>query len=224
MTSYTLSNSSLHNINIQISKSGDKVPFIGTYQLHSIYDPIKEAQLNLEQNKENIQAKEKILILGLGFGYHVNAIINYLKEIGSEKSILVIEPNEYLHKIFLDNFGVPNFEILSGKSPSELYLKNKFISVISCSPMIFKHQQTFNLYPTYFSEIFSHKPTNSVKEAIEIFETFTKNNDLELINFLKQLHPQTHFMEALNSGENNQLTLYKRGIAELARTVSGGKI
>ena len=56
---------------IKESKNGLKVPVIDGVYLHSIYDPQTEGKALLKRHQDSFEEKSSILILGLGYGYHI---------------------------------------------------------------------------------------------------------------------------------------------------------
>ena len=61
-------------ISLEVARNGSPVPTINGIYLHSIYDPEKEADAFVETYERQLTQKNHVLILGLGFGYHVEKI------------------------------------------------------------------------------------------------------------------------------------------------------
>ena len=82
------------SVSFSQSKSGHKIPIVNGVYLHSAFDPVKEAEALVIENEKNFEKENNILILGLGYGYHVNEIRSKLVlNFGSDYKIYIIEPN-----------------------------------------------------------------------------------------------------------------------------------
>ena len=69
-----------NNVKVVTSKSNHLVPKINNIELHSIYDPQKEANALLLKYGDKIKNNKFVLVLGLGFAYHVDQIIIELEK------------------------------------------------------------------------------------------------------------------------------------------------
>ncbi|HID96218.1 MAG TPA: hypothetical protein EYP53_09230 [Candidatus Latescibacteria bacterium] len=79
-------------IEVKISKIGLPVPKIGRISLHSSYDPLGEAEILIRSQmpEGDGPGKKAILVLGLGFGYHIKEL---LKRVETQTPIFVVEPS-----------------------------------------------------------------------------------------------------------------------------------
>ena len=75
------------SIDFIIAKSGHIVPVVDQIYLHSVYDPIKEADDYVQTHEEDLKKNPTVLMLGLGFGYHIFQIINNSRYIISRNYI-----------------------------------------------------------------------------------------------------------------------------------------
>ncbi|RMG74082.1 MAG: hypothetical protein D6710_02220 [Nitrospirae bacterium] len=66
----------------------------GGVLLHSQYDPVREAERWAERQDDRLSRYKRIYILGFGFGYHVEALLNLYKTVET----VVIEPEVALLK------------------------------------------------------------------------------------------------------------------------------
>lgn len=81
----------LGGLNLKFVKDGSEV-FV-----HSNYDPIKEAKRWIESIDKGADI---FVVFGLGFGYHIEELI---KELNGNQKVFIIEPNEFVFKIFMEN-------------------------------------------------------------------------------------------------------------------------
>ncbi|MGC8555293.1 MAG: glycosyltransferase family protein [Candidatus Acidulodesulfobacterium sp.] len=101
-----------NNITFEIIKTkiSDAPSFkINGITVHSAYDPLSEAKKWAAQVADRINSEgmpDKIIIFGLGAGYHVKALTDFLKKDGKEIKIEVIEPAKASIEFIKDNFDV----------------------------------------------------------------------------------------------------------------------
>jgi spore maturation protein CgeB len=77
--------------------------------VHSVYDPVSEAQKWATQVMDRINSEgipDKIMIFGFGAGYHIKALIDFLKKDNKEIKIEVIEPAKESFEFIKSNFDV----------------------------------------------------------------------------------------------------------------------
>ena len=106
------------HIKIKLSKSGHKIPIINQIHLHSAYNPIKEAETIFKKNEEQIKSNANLLVLGLGFGYHVIEFARNLRSIyGEDFKIFVLEPGVEIYNYYLEinETRDPNIAIMAGR-------------------------------------------------------------------------------------------------------------
>jgi len=179
-------------IEIKISKNGHKVPLLKGIHLHSIYDPIKEAEALIHRFDESIKEKKYFLILGLGFGYHIKALINKLHTMGdSDFKIIVIEPNKSLVDCFQDNFpAIENVTIFQAEQVSEIYAQRKVVDFLCHLPLVLAHPASLNLHDHYFKSFLSFSSDNSVGSVLshmsknETYQALQRieNSDFDIAN------------------------------------------
>jgi hypothetical protein len=92
---YSALESELKLDHIKVMKSRSGLPTLSILHngndvfLHSKYDPINEAEQWLTQYEDQIDQYEHIFFYGIGFGYHVEALMNKF----SNKSFSIFEPD-----------------------------------------------------------------------------------------------------------------------------------
>lgn len=156
-------NLNINSYQIKTAKTGHQIPVINGVHLHSAYNPIKEAETMMSKHDEVLTQKNSILVLGLGFGYHVEEIEFRLKRYHNENyNIAVIEPNEKT----IEHFRLLNPEkairIFCQHDLDKLYSDEEFINFLSLKPGVIPHTATFNLYTDYYKAFMSYKADNTV--------------------------------------------------------------
>lgn len=133
---------------LERSKTGMLTLKYNNKYIHSKYDPIKESENFIENNKELLTEKI-IVIYGLGLGYHINCILNNITE---DTKVYVFEYNEDLIK---------NCKLVN----SDLF-KNKSIVIIDSKDEDFYGKLA--IYLEKVEDIIVHKPS---------LESISKSNE-----------------------------------------------
>lgn len=159
----------IDNYEIKVARTEHKVPVVNGVHLHSIYNPIKEAEALAEKHQEVLETKSEVLILGLGFAYHVNEIIKTLtKAHGDQFKIVIIEPNVAVHNDCIDQGLLNNKNVLiyAGFSADELYSDIDLVHFLLRKPTVIAHPSSFNLYQMYFKNILAFEAPRAIGESL----------------------------------------------------------
>lgn len=179
---------------IRTSRTEQKVPVVNGVHLHSIYNPFKEAETLIESHLEIFKNKNEVLILGLGFGYHVNFAIEKLQEIhGDNFKIIVIDPNRQVYEdcLRLDLINKKNLLIYSGYNSKELYSDLDLIHFLLRKPAMIAHPASFNLYQVYFKDFLTFEAPTKIEDII----TFSEVSEIK--KYLRSLDKESTFDEEL---------------------------
>lgn len=146
-------------IELQESRSGKIVPVIDGIYLHSIYNPEKEAEAFAANYERAVADKSHVLILGLGFGYHVEKIAALAKTFHESPKVLVYEPNLELINAFNERGGFQDagVEIVHAQDPVEVFRREDFIMFLTAKPAIIKHETSYNLNQSFYKEFLTYK-------------------------------------------------------------------
>lgn len=180
----------IQSYEVKNSRTDQKVPVVNGVHLHSIYNPFKEAQALVEKYADQLTHKNEVLILGLGFAYHVNEIINYMTRVhGDNFRIVIVEPNAQIYHdcLNLDLLNKKNVLVYSGFLPQELYSDIDLIHFLLRKPAVIAHPPSFNLYQDYFKEVLTFEAPKKI-EAIQ--EYLTSN---EVKRYLSELEAHETF-------------------------------
>jgi hypothetical protein len=165
---------SITSFEIKTSRTEQKVPVVNGVHLHSIYNPYKEAENLINGHMMSLEGKNEVLILGLGFGYHINYAIEKLTELyGSNFKIIVIEPNLKVHQecLNLDLLNKKNVLVYSGFTANELYTDLDLIHFLLRKPAMIAHPASFNLYQSYFKNFLTFEAPTSMESIVNFTET-----------------------------------------------------
>lgn len=176
------------------SKTGNAVPVVNGAYLHSEFDPVKEAKKFATNFIPLIKRNNRLLIMGLGFGYHIDEIIKLMiTHHGSNIKIAVIEPNRALTVEFLRhrslNKGI--VQIFCKDNVEELFSSKELINFIAQDHAIIKHTQSYNLTQKFYDEIINYNAFQDLKRSRVHLKNF--NVRREIAKFpqeltLKEIH------------------------------------
>lgn len=179
---------------IKISKTGHPVPVVNEVHLHSIYNPIKEAEAFLEKNAAVIKQKNKVLILGLGFAYHVNLVVQFMEEhFGEEFEVAVVEPHLEMAKDCLTRnlLNNPRVTVFSKPQAALLYSLDEFVDFLMKGPNILTHTASFNLHEGYFRDLLAYRAPTDVGSISR------RVKDADLKKYLTSLSAETDLNKLL---------------------------
>lgn len=174
-------------IDVITSRSGHLVPKVDGYQIHSVYNPIKEAAQFVENQIAKIQGQTRFLVFGGGYAYHVNALAEHLEsQNGTNYTIYVVEPHHDLRAYCIQNNPfVKNIFYVEETNPTLAFTNTDFVKFLIQKPVLLTHQASFNLNKDFFESFLTYKSSrnindlqslitnNDFKKALERFENIT---------------------------------------------------
>jgi hypothetical protein len=201
-------------IKISFAKNGLKVPSINDIYLHSTLDPNKEAHNFALQQIDRCHSPN-VLVLGLGFGYHITAIKNLLIEKFGTANIAVLEPNEALINNYRLSEQDQQFTIYQYEVVEDAYFDERLINFLLLKPTIISHNNSFNLNKIFYTGFLSFRASeeydnysnclsSTIKDRINQASSEAKNFD-ESINFINQknkLDSNDFYLLTLNAIKN----------------------
>lgn len=156
------------SIEIKESRSGEPVPVVNGIFLHSIYSPEKEAQAFARDYKESIARRPAALVLGLGFGYHVQEVLLMAKKFHQDYAIFVLEPNKALIEEFkkTETFKKlsPYIKIVHAENAQSVFEMEEFVMFLSKKPAIIKHDPSYNLGRGFYQKFLTFKASKNVSD------------------------------------------------------------
>ncbi|RPJ76005.1 MAG: hypothetical protein EHM20_08090 [Alphaproteobacteria bacterium] len=189
---------------VRTSRTEQKIPVVNGVHLHSIYNPFKEAETLVEAHTEALKNKNEVLVLGLGFAYHVNAIIEKLTQFhGDDFKVIVIEPNVQVYDdcIAFNLLNKKNVLVYTGFKSKELYCDIDLIHFLLGKPAMIAHPASYNLYQYYFKTILTYEAPRSLgsikdfvssPEVKKYLDGFNPESTLDNVLF-KEVPNKAHF-------------------------------
>ena len=150
---------------IKSARNKERIPVVNGVHLHSSYDPSKEAATFVERHLETLQTKNEVLILGLGFAYHVNEIARILgQKHGKNFSIVVIEPNNETYQDCIKEglLNIENVTVYTGMVAKEYYNHHNLTQFLLKRPAVIAHPSSFNLYQTFYKSFLAYEAPKAI--------------------------------------------------------------
>jgi hypothetical protein len=183
-------------IEIRKSKHGEMIPSINGVFVHSAYNPIREAEAFVENHLNTLRQKNNILVLGLGFAYHIDQIIYHLNNFHTQYRLVVIEPSlsmaEACQQIRPQNLN--KIILLAGKEIKSLFEDANFIRFLMDKPGVIAHSTSFNMNSEYFSKLLSYEADQSIR-------AFAERMPASLIPYFNQFSPESNLSDILKNFE-----------------------
>lgn len=199
-----MKNFKIHDYQIKTSKTGNPIPVVNEIHLHSVYNPIKEANGLIQNNKDVFKKNKNILILGLGFAYHIHVAIAELEKNHKNFKIVVIEPN---HQIYTDAqhynpINSDKVKIYSESEISKLYKNIELVDFLSERPGVLAHPASFNLNDVFYRNFLTFKADQNLGSIVENLQNY------ELTKFCKTLNQNLTLTQNLENyiTEKNQIS------------------
>lgn len=153
------------NYEVKTSRNNMKVPVVNDVHLHSIYNPTKEAQALISNYDKNLETTKNVLVLGLGFAYHVYELCRKLESYhGDNYRVTVIEPNINVYNDCIANnlFPNKNIKVHCGVDLHETYSDLQLVKFLISKPLIIQHPASFNLYINFFKSFLDYTAPTSM--------------------------------------------------------------
>lgn len=182
------------NYELRKTKNNDIIPVVDHIHLHSMYNPQKEAKQFLQKYKVDLKKSNYYLVLGLGFGYHIDELYQQ----NPNAQIIIIEPNTRLINDFqrLKGFRHQKISICSPVNAPEIFEEETFIDFLRQTPVILKHDLSFELNLDYFKSLLQYRSSNNLSNYGHLLNNFVdpeiKNvQDSSLKDHLLSIKTQT---------------------------------
>lgn len=189
-------------VEIKVSKTDLPVPVINHVHLHSIYNPEREAEGFISANEAVFARSSKVLVFGLGFGYHLTKLEQRLKTLYPDKyQIFVVEPNLDLYekwKSMRPTMLSPRVKVVCHQSVKEFYKDLELVEFMSEKPAILPHQASFQLNENFYRTFMSYHYPSTIVESLnfvqsEDFREYLQLKDTSLTTdeFFKEVKGKT---------------------------------
>ena len=165
----SLENAPESEIEILRSRNAYPIPRVNGVMIHSNYDPLKEAVAFVNSYESLIRSQDIILVMGYGFGYHVDEIVKRIKD-DPEKFIFVIEPDVSFFKKSLElkdiTHIVDRVTFIVGISVQKLFDIPGFYRILNAAQYMIGYKPAINVNEEYFVEFVKRRSSNRVEHLM----------------------------------------------------------
>lgn len=147
------------------SKSKDLVPVLNGKPLHSLHNPLREAEVFASNHLAQLSNRAYVLVLGLGFGYHLEEMAKILRLRHKEGRIVVIEPCKELVRLW--GSYRPNkagIEVFCASTAAELYGNRELCKFLLLKPVVIIHGPSFEIAKPFYQEFLQKRAAVSVSQ------------------------------------------------------------
>jgi hypothetical protein len=145
-------------IRLHTTKSKDIVPIVNDVPVHSLLNPVREAEVFATNFMSQLSTNPNVLILGLGFGYHVEEIERLLNLRHKDYQISVIEGISDLARSCQSYRHLnPKISVFSSPAPEDLFFDEEFCKFLLKKPTLVMHPVLYKLNETYYKKILSRR-------------------------------------------------------------------
>ncbi|MAE57357.1 MAG: hypothetical protein CME69_00670 [Halobacteriovorax sp.] len=213
--SNSIQNFKVKSYEVKNSRGGLKVPVVNEVHLHSMYDPVKEAKTFMSKYETSFESKNKVLVFGLGYAYHIYELCKILeRNHGGNYQVVVIEPNEQVYRdcIKYNLFPNKNIKVFSGFDLERVYAERDLIDFLISKPAIISHPASFELYRTYFEKFMKYAAPTGIADITKYIESkelrsylYSDSNARSIDHYLRD---NVLTKEKLNSSHDHLLLAY----------------
>lgn len=147
------------------SKNKSLVPVIKGTPLHSLHNPQREAEVFASNHLAHLSKSSNVIVLGLGFGYHIEEMCKILQLKHKSFSLTVIEAHKELVTLWSsyqkNSAGV---EVYSASTGKELYENKKICELLLNRPVVIIHQPSFEVAKNFYTEFLTKRACGDIVE------------------------------------------------------------
>lgn len=147
------------------AKSKELVPLIRGIPLHSLHNPRREAEVFANNHLAHLSKTPNVLVLGLGFGYHIEEMSKILRLRHKDGRILVIEAHQELVRLWQSyQKNACNAEVITSPSIDELYADKDLCKFLLTKPVVIIHHASFESAKKYYQSFLTRRASSHLKD------------------------------------------------------------
>lgn len=132
-------------LHLQTSRTGRPCVRVSQTTLHSLYDPVKEAEAWAEHYREKVEEASSVAVLGFGFGYHIQELCRLELCRVSGMDIVVFEPRLDVIRMAFESLDLTDI------IPRVRIVTDENIPTMKKGFEVLEHKPSINVSRHYFS-------------------------------------------------------------------------
>lgn len=193
-------------LSISEAKNKELVPCLGGAPLHSLHNPRREAEVFASNHLAHLYKSPNALVLGLGFGYHIEEIAKILKLKHKHYRIAVVEAVPELCRLVTSYRGeMKGVEIYTSRDVDSLWTNPALGLFLLEKPVVLIHSNSFALSKPFYESFLARRAPLRLGDW--------KIADPELQTFFKQ-HESATVSETVAAGEASPSAAWMRAYWE----------
>ncbi|MBY0516219.1 MAG: hypothetical protein K2P81_04885 [Bacteriovoracaceae bacterium] len=154
------------------AKTKELVPVLNGLPLHSLHNPRREAEVFANNHLAQLSKTPNVLILGLGFAYHIEEMIKVIQLRHKDYQIGVIEPHKEVFRLW-ESYQKKSkgIEIYCSKNVDELYDNEDLCRFLLKKPVVIIHQPSYDSSKEFFKNFLCRKASQNI-EDLKINQTW----------------------------------------------------
>jgi hypothetical protein len=150
--------STLPLLSIKEAKTRDLVPCFDGNPLHSLHNPKREAEVFASNHMAHVSRTPNLLVLGLGFGYHIEELSKIVQLKHKRCRIIVLEASAELLRLH-SCYQKPlvGVEVITEKTSAELWNKQSLVTFLLEKPAVIVHGPSFAMSRDFYVNFLQRK-------------------------------------------------------------------
>lgn len=170
-------------LTISEAKNKELVPCLDGVNLHSLHNPRREAEVFASNHMAHLSKSPYALILGLGFGYHIEEIAKILRLRHKTFKIAVVEAIPELARLVGSYRGqIEDADVYASRDVNSLWENPKFGKFLLEKPVVIIHPASFAISKKYFEKFLARRAPQTIGEwkspDIQFSSLFSENSSL----------------------------------------------
>lgn len=152
-------------LSVTEAKNKELVPLVRGIPLHSLHNPRREAEVFANNHLAHLSKTENVLVLGLGFGYHLEEMAKILRLRNKGGRVVVIEALPEMVRLWSSyQKNTCGAEVYSACSVDELYQNRDICQFLLSKPVVIIHQASFQVARDFYQQFLQRRSSNRVRD------------------------------------------------------------
>lgn len=152
-------------LSVTEAKNKELVPVVRGTPLHSLHNPRREAEVFANNHLAHLSKTDNVLVLGLGFGYHLEEMAKILRLRNKGGRVVVVEAIPELVRLWASyQKNTCDAEVFSAASVEELYQNRDVCQFLLSKPVVIIHQPSFQVARDFYQEFLMRRSSPKARD------------------------------------------------------------